>query len=156
VTVVVMALTVAALRSPYGLLLRAVRDNEVRVRAAGHRVDRRLLAAYTGAGAIAAVGGSLLVTTQRYVSPADVGFEVAALVLLAVVIGGAASLVGAFAGAALIVATRDWLAGPWPGHAPLWVGALLIAAVYALPDGLAGRLAWLRRLSARPRSGAAA
>jgi branched-chain amino acid transport system permease protein len=145
--------TMAVLRTPYGLLLRAVRDNEGRVRAAGHHSGRYLLAAYTGAGAIAALGGSLLVTTQRYVSPADVGFELAALVLLAVVIGGAASLVGAFAGAALIVATRDWLAGPWPGHAPLLVGALLIVAVYALPDGLAGRMVWRRgRLAGRGRA----
>jgi branched-chain amino acid transport system permease protein len=133
------------LRSPAGLLLRATRDNEARLRAAGHRTGRYLYAAYLGAGAIAGVGGSLLVTVQRYVSPGDIGFDLAALVLLAVVIGGTTSLVGAFAGAGLIVATRDWLAGPWPGHAPLLVGALLIVAVYALPDGVAGRL---RRRSA--------
>jgi branched-chain amino acid transport system permease protein len=144
VVVVTVLVTLAVLRSPYGLLLRAVRDNESRMRAAGHHAGRYLLVAYVGAGAIAALSGSLLVTTQRYVSPADVGFDVAALVLLAVVIGGASSLVGAFAGAALIVATRDWLAGPWPGHAPLLVGALLVVAVYALPDGFAGRLARLR------------
>src|SRR5207248_879758 len=83
-----------------------------------------LLAAYTAAGAIAGVGGALLVGVQRYISPADVGFEVAALVLLAVIIGGASSIGGAFVGAALIVATRDWLAGPWPGHAPLLAGTL--------------------------------
>jgi branched-chain amino acid transport system permease protein len=62
-----------------------------------------------------------------------------------VVVGGTGSLVGAFAGAGLIVATRDWLAGPWPGHAPLLVGALLIVAVYAFPDGVAGlrRVRWV-------------
>jgi branched-chain amino acid transport system permease protein len=137
VVAVVVAGAAAALRSPAGLLLRATRDNEPRLRAAGHPTGRYLYLAWIGAGALAAIGGSLLVAVQRYVSPADVGFDLAALVLLAVVVGGA-SLVGAFAGAALIVATRDWLAGPWPGHAPLLVGALLIVAVYALPDGLRG------------------
>ena len=78
------------------------------------------------------------------VSPADAGFDLAALVLLAVVVGGSTSLVGAFAGAALIVVTRDWLAGPWPGHAPLLVGVLLVVVVYALPDGIAS-LAPIRR-----------
>jgi len=67
------------------------------------------------------------------------------LVLLAVVIGGTSSLVGALLGAGLIVATRDWLAGPWPGHGPLLLGLLFIAAVYA-------RLAapTLRRIWGRP------
>ena len=62
----------------------------------------------------------------------------------AVVIGGTSSLVGALVGAGLIVATRDWLAGPWPGHGPLLLGLLFIAAVYAR---LAGPT--LRRLSVR-------
>ena len=140
VVVLVVAVTALILRSPAGLLLRAVRDNEARLRAAGHPTGRYLLAAFAGAGAVAAIGGSLLVTVQRYVSPADVGFDLAALVLLAVVIGGATSLLGAFGGGALIVGTRDWLAGPWPGHAPLLVGALLIVAVYTLPGGIAGLL----------------
>jgi branched-chain amino acid transport system permease protein len=137
-TTVVVAATAAVLRSPAGLLLRATRDNEARLRAAGHPTRRYLYAAYTGAGAIAGIGGSLLVTVQRYVSPADVGFDLSALVLLAVVVGGVASLTGALVGAALIVGTRDWLAGPWPGHAALLVGTLLIIAVYVLPDGVAG------------------
>lgn len=145
VTALVVGTTLLVLRSPAGLLLRASRDNEERLRAAGHPTGRYLYAAYTGAGALAGVGGSLLVTVQRYVSPADVGFDLSALVLLAVVVGGTSSLTGALAGAALIVGTRDWLAGPWPGHAPMLVGALLIAAVYVLPRGIAGlRLRWPR------------
>lgn len=134
----VVVLAVTLLRSPYGLLLRGVRDNEPRLRAAGHPVERYLYAVFVGAGAVAAVAGSLLVTAQRYVSPADLSFDLGALVLLAVVIGGTASIAGAFAGAALLVLARDWLAGPWPGHAPLLVGALLVLAVYALPEGLSG------------------
>lgn len=145
VTVPVVVVALLILSSPAGMLLRATRDNEPRLRAAGHATGRYLYLAYVGAGALAAIGGSLLVTVQRYVSPADVGFDLSALVLLAVVIGGTASLVGAFVGAALIVATRDWLAGPWPGHAPLLVGALLIAAVYALPQGVAGLAGRWRR-----------
>jgi branched-chain amino acid transport system permease protein len=143
-TVVLVAAVALVLRGPYGLLLDGVRDNEKRLRASGHRTGVYLLVAYVGAGAIAGVGGSLLVTAQRYVSPADVSFDLAAMVLLAVVIGG--SVVGALAGAALIVATRDWLSGPWPGHAALLVGGLLIITVYALPGGLTsiGKSKWLK------------
>ena len=126
------------LRTPAGLLLQGCRDHEARMRASGHPVTRYLLAAYVGAGAIAGVGGALLVTAQRYVSPADVGFEISALVLLAVCIGGAASLGGALGAVALVVTVRDWAAASVPGRGPLLLGALFIAAVYLLPDGLAG------------------
>jgi branched-chain amino acid transport system permease protein len=125
-------------RSPAAALVHGVREHETRMRASGHRVGAYLLGLHTGAGMLAGVAGSLLVTTQRYVSPADIGFPVAALVLLAVVIGGAHSLAGAVAGAALVVAVRDWAAGALPGHGPLLLGAMFIAAVYLLPRGLAG------------------
>ncbi len=51
-------------------------------------------------------------------------------------------------GAGLIVFTRDWLSGPWPGHGPLLLGVLFLIAVYTLPGGLVGltaggpRAAW--------------
>jgi branched-chain amino acid transport system permease protein len=137
VALAALALVWMVLRSPAGMLLRGCRDHEPRMAASGHRVPAYLLACYVGAGALAGVAGSLLVSVQRYVSPADVGFHVSALVLLAVVIGGAHSLAGAVAGAALVVAVRDWAAAVVPGHGPLLLGLLFIAAVYLLPGGAA-------------------
>ncbi|MFI6848911.1 branched-chain amino acid ABC transporter permease [Kitasatospora sp. NBC_00085] len=136
--------TVMALRSPLGLLLAGCRDDEARMLASGHPVTRVLLGAHVWAAALAGVGGQLLVTTQRYVSPADVGFTTSSLCLLAAVLGGVASPLGALAGTALILITRDQLAAHWPGHGPLLLGALFIASVYLLPRGLAG--VRLRRL----------
>ncbi|MFD5791419.1 ABC transporter permease [Streptomyces sp. NPDC127037] len=146
VAVVAVALTLLVLRSPAGKLLTGTRGAEARMRASGHPVGRYLLVAHICAGALAGVGGSLMVTVQQYLSPADVGFEIAAFALLAVVIGGTTSVVGALLGAGLIVFTRDWVAGSWPGHGPLLLGALFIAAVYLLPRGLAG----LRTVAGRP------
>lgn len=130
--------TVLVLRSSGGRLLTGSRGAEARMRASGHPVARYLLLAYIGAGALAGVGGSLLVTVQQYVAPADAGFEIAALALLAAVIGGTTSVVGTLLGVGLIVYTRDWLAGIWPGHGPLLLGTLFVVAVYVLPRGLAG------------------
>jgi branched-chain amino acid transport system permease protein len=141
-----IAATAAVLRSRAGLLVRGCRDNQARMLASGHPVTGYLLATYTGAGALAGIGGALLVTVQRFISPAEVGFHVAALVLLAVIIGGAASIWGALAAAALVVAVRDWAAAGVPGHGPLVLGGLFILAVFALPDGLAGA----RQAAARP------
>lgn len=137
-TVVAVGLTWRVLRSPVGRLLLAGRDHEGRMRSAGHRVALHRWLAYTGAGALAGFGGVLMCTVNAYVSPADGSFATSALVLLAVVLGGATSPLGAMFGAGLIVATRDWLSGPFPGHGPLLLGLMFIIAVYALPDGVAG------------------
>lgn len=138
VAVVAVAVTVAVLRSPAGKLLTGTRNAEARMRASGHPVGRYLLVAHIGAGALAGVGGSLMVTVQQYLSPADVGFEIAAFALLAAVIGGNTSVIGALLGAGLIVITRDWVASAWPGHGHLLLGVLFVAVVYLLPRGLAG------------------
>ncbi|WP_329035801.1 ABC transporter permease [Streptomyces sp. NBC_01725] len=138
VAVVAVAVTLLVLRSPAGKLLIGTRNAEARMRASGHPVGRYLLMAHIGAGALAGVGGSVMVTVQQYLSPADVGFEIAAFALLAAVIGGGTSVIGALIGAGLIVSTRDWVAGSWPGHGHLLLGVLFVAAVYLLPRGLAG------------------
>lgn len=138
VAVIAVAVTLLVLRSPAGKLLTGTRGAEARMRASGHPVGRYLLVAHICAGALAGVGGSLMVTVQQYLSPADVGFEIAAFALLAAVIGGTTSVIGALLGAGLIVITRDWVASSWPGHGPLLLGALFVAAVYLLPRGLAG------------------
>lgn len=140
---VVIAVLVAVLRSPAGLLLRGCRDDEARMRASGHPVTAYLCVTFVAAGAIAGIAGSLLIATEQYVSPADFGFDVSTLLLLAVVIGGAGSFLGAVAGTVLVVAGRDWLSGLVPGQAPLLLGAVFVLAAYLEP------LSRLRRRRAR-------
>jgi branched-chain amino acid transport system permease protein len=138
VTAAVLGALGAVLRTPAGLLLRSARDDERRMRASGHRVTAYLSTVYIAAGTVAGVAGALLVISQQYVSPADFGFDVAALLLLGVVIGGvvtgggiaggtAATIAGAVAGTAAVIATRDWVSGHLPGQGPLLLGALFTA-----------------------------
>jgi branched-chain amino acid transport system permease protein len=136
VVLAVLGLTLLLLRTPVGLLLRASRDDEARMRASGHPVTVYVLGAFLVAGAIAGAAGSLLVAVQRYVSPADFAFDTAALMLLAVVIGGAESLGGAIAGTAAIIAVRDWLSGVLPGQSPLLLGVLFVLTAYLFPRGM--------------------
>ncbi|MFC3505654.1 branched-chain amino acid ABC transporter permease [Micromonospora krabiensis] len=133
VVAVVVGALLLVLRTRVGLVLRAGRDDEARLRASGHRVAAHLAGAHIAAGAIAGGAGSLLVVAQQYVSPADFAFDTSALLLLGVVIGGTASVGGALVGAALVIAARDWLFGVLPGHAPLVLGAAFVATVYLLP-----------------------
>ncbi len=136
-------------RSPFGLALRGIRDNEARMRALGYPVTRYLLVVYTIAGALAGAGGALWVSVQTYISPGDAGFGNSALALLAVTVGGAGSIWGACLGAAAVLLTRDYLGGMLAGHGQLLLGCLFVLAVYLLPRGIAG----VRRRRGRAKAG---
>jgi branched-chain amino acid transport system permease protein len=127
-------------RSAFGRTLRGVRDNEERMRSLGYRTFTPKYAVFCIAGAAAGAAGSLWVAQARFVSPADLGFEVSAMALLAVVIGGRGSLWGAALGAAVVVLVREELSPQLGGRGPLVLGLVFIAAVYLLPRGFAGTL----------------
>lgn len=155
VTILAYVAVAALLRSPLGLTLRGLRDNESRLRAVGYRTDSYALAAYVVAGGLAALAGSLWTSSQRFVAPGDMGFEVAALALLAVIVGGVGSMWGACLGAMVVIFTRDYLGQMASGHGPLLLGILFVLAVYLLPKGLAGGPKQWGGLLRRLRKGAA-
>jgi branched-chain amino acid transport system permease protein len=142
----ICAVLLAALhRTRLMLALRGIAGHEARMTALGHRVTADLTAGYTIAGSVAGAAGALLVAVNRYVSPADLGFDVAALTLLAAAIG-AGSLAGAAAGAVLIVAVRDGIGITTDGHAPLLLGLLFLVTAYlpATRAALTRALPWRR------------
>jgi len=149
VFLILFAGVTALVRSPFGLTLSGVRENEARLRASGYPVGRFLLAGYTIAGAVSGAAGALWVQTQRSVSPTDLGFHVSAMVLIAVILGGVGSMWGAVAGMALVVFTRDYLGGQLEGdlsgRGQLLLGILFVLAVYLIPRGLSGLAARLTR-----------
>ena len=144
VFVVLFGVVAFAVRSPFGLALRGIADNEARMRAGGYPVYRYLLTAYAGAGALAGAAGALWVSTQRFVAPADLGFAVSTMALIAVILGGVGSMGGALLGTAVVVLVRDYLAnelgGDLVGHGALVLGVVFLLAVYAMPRGFAGLL----------------
>ncbi|MFG1677091.1 branched-chain amino acid ABC transporter permease [Micromonospora sp. NPDC049282] len=150
VVAVLTGLVLLVLRTRAGLLLRAGRDDEARLRASGHRVPAQVAGVHVAAGAIAGAAGSLLVTAQQYVSPADFGFDTSALLLLGVVVGGTASVGGALVGAVLVVAARDWLFGALPGQAPLVLGLAFVVAAHLLPTARPARPAGRRNRASTP------
>lgn len=135
-------------RSPFGAALRGIRDNEPRMRAIGYPTTLYKYGAFVAAGTVAGAAGSLLAAQQRLVTPADLGFTTAAIILLAVVIGGAGSLWGPVIGAAVVVLVRDALGPGLGGHGELLLGIVFVLVVYLLPRGAAG-LTTLRPFSRR-------
>ncbi|GLW66655.1 branched-chain amino acid ABC transporter permease [Actinomadura rubrobrunea] len=148
VAALVFAAVALVARSPYGRTLRGIRDNEARMRALGYRPALARFGVYCLAGAVAGVGGALWAAQARFVSPGDLGFEVAALALLSVVIGGSGSLWGPCLGAALVLLVRDSLSAYVGGHGALVLGVVFVAVVFLMPRGLAG-LARSRRKEVR-------
>jgi branched-chain amino acid transport system permease protein len=130
--------------SPFGGVLRGIRDNEARMRSLGYSPFRYKYAAFAIAGGFAGLAGGLFAGLVRIVNPSDTGFTTSALLLLAVVLGGAGTLWGPALGAAVVVLVRDTFGPTLDGHGPLLLGLVFIAAVYLLPRGVAG-LAGLRR-----------
>jgi branched-chain amino acid transport system permease protein len=146
---ILLAATLAAIlrKSRLALVLRGQADNEARMTALGYRVTAQLTAGYAIAGAVAGAGGALLVAVNRYVSPTDAGFELAALALLAAAIGR--TMTGAIVGAIAIVIARDVIGGSTGGHADLVLGLLFITAAYRTPARAAiGRALERRRRAA--------
>ena len=138
VALVCFALLVRISRSAFGRSLRGIRDNEQRMASLGYSTFRLKYTVFVLAGAFAGAAGSLYVVQARFVSPTDLGFEVSALALLAVVIGGRGSLWGAVLGTALVFYLRDEIGPQLGGRGGLLLGLVFIAAVYLLPRGFAG------------------
>ena len=151
VALLFFALVMLVSRSAFGRSLRGIRDNEERMSSLGYSTFRVKYTVFVISGAVAGAAGALYTVQARFVSPTDLGFEVSALALLAVVIGGRGSLWGAVLGTALVFYLRDEVGPLLGGRGGLLMGAVFIAAVYLLPRGFAGiRLPRRRRRPSQP------
>ncbi|MBW8724812.1 MAG: branched-chain amino acid ABC transporter permease [Inquilinus limosus] len=122
--------------SPFGLSLKAIRDNRLRAAAIGVPVARRLIAIYTLSAAYAAIAGALLAQTTQFVSLDVFDFHRSADVLLVLVIGGAGYLYGGPVGAVLFRFLQDWISGLTPQYWSFWLGAFLVLLVLVGRDRL--------------------
>jgi branched-chain amino acid transport system permease protein len=134
--------------SPFGLSLRAIRENERRMPAIGAPSRARLRTVYTIAAAIAGLAGGLLAQSTQFVSLGALSFERSAELVTILVIGGTGRLYGGIVGAIVYMLARDRLSGMNPQFWYFWIGLMLIAVVLFLPDGILGGLA---RLKLKPR-----
>ena len=149
-TLLVMVLTVRLImRSRYGELLVAVRDQENRVRFLGYDPALVKVLAYTVAALFAAIGGALFAPVVGIISPADVGVVPSIAFLVGVAIGGRATLLGPVIGSLAVSWAETSLSERFPSFWTYFLGGLFILVVAFLPDGLAtvGRLRFGRRSS---------
>jgi branched-chain amino acid transport system permease protein len=148
-SLIVLALTFLVARrvihSPFGLALRGIRENALRMSAIGARNRSHIRKIYTIAAIIAGVAGALLAQTTETVSLEVLSFERSADVLVILILGGAGRLYGGILGAIVYMVARDQFSGINPQFWYFWIGLLLVAVVMLLPNGILGGLARLTR-----------
>ncbi|HUD29218.1 MAG TPA: urea ABC transporter permease subunit UrtC [Novosphingobium sp.] len=126
------------LASRFGVLLRAVRDGENRVRFLGYATTPFKTVAFALAALLAGVAGALFTLHAGVVSPALIGVVPSIEMVIWVAVGGRYSLAGAIVGAVVVNLARDAVSSAFP---ELWLycmGALFILVVMFLPNGFAG------------------
>jgi branched-chain amino acid transport system permease protein len=128
------------INSPFGLALRGIRENAVRMPAIGAPSRAHIRKIYTIAAAIAGVAGGLLAQTTETVSLETLSFQRSADVLVMLVLGGAGRLYGGLVGAAIFRVARDQFSGIAPQYWYFWIGLLLVVVVIFLPNGILGGL----------------
>lgn len=144
-TLVAMVLIVRQLmRSRFGELLVAVRDEENRVRFLGYNPAVIKIVAFVIAAVFASIGGALFVPVAGMISPADVGVVASIGFLVGVAIGGRATLLGPVLGSIAVSWARTSLSETFPGAWTYFQAALFIVVIAALPAGLAGIWAVVR------------
>jgi branched-chain amino acid transport system permease protein len=142
-------LLVRIVASPFGYVLRGIRESETRMLVLGYDVWRYKLVAFVVAAAFAGLAGCLYVYFNRFVSPDYVHVVRSAEVLLMVILGGAGTLIGPAVGAMLIVLLENLIST----YTERWVtvlGIIYVLVALLAPNGIAGLIASLRKQKGVP------
>jgi branched-chain amino acid transport system permease protein len=142
-TLALVAIGVASLRiilfSPFGYALRALRDSELRAQTIGLSRHRIQWAAFTIAGAFAALAGALFAFLKGSVFPDNLGIPLSIDGLAMILIGGVGAVSGGLIGAALYKSLSIWVISH-TDYSKLALGLLIVALVAFFPNGLLGAL----------------
>jgi branched-chain amino acid transport system permease protein len=135
--------------SPVGAVLLAIKENTGRVAMLGHNVPAYKLTAFVIAALYAGLAGGLLGSFQSYMPPDAFSLETSGQLVVQTIVGGAGTLIGPLAGAAVWLWLRDNLQAI-PGLATLWklvLGIAFIVLVIGLRRGICGEIAhwWSER-----------
>lgn len=134
-----------ALGSSFGRVLVGIRENDARMQLLGYDSRKYKLLAFVLCAALAALSGVLLALWGNFVSPEMFGLSQAAQVVIWVIVGGRATLVGPVLGVGFIQTLSTWLGANGVGQVSLVLGFILIMVVLAFPAGLLPTLAGVTR-----------
>jgi branched-chain amino acid transport system permease protein len=149
---VVLAIFVAGIlmihriiHSPFGQVLKAIRENEPRAISLGYRTERYKLAAFVLSAALSGLAGATKAIVFQNASLTDVQWQMSGEVVLMTLVGGMGTVFGPIVGAFVIISMQFHLAdlGGWVTIAQ---GIIFVICVLAFRRGIMGEFeAWLRR-----------
>jgi branched-chain amino acid transport system permease protein len=134
-------------RSPFGLALQGIRDDEGRMRHLGYNTWWYKYVAFILGGVFAGVAGALFAPFGGTVVPAFLGAGTSALVMLMIIIGSGSVFWGPLLGAAIILFLQYYVSLLIPERWPMVLGAAFVLSVLFVPGGLGSHLAHLWRRS---------
>lgn len=123
--------------SPFGKVLDATRENEIRAVTVGYNVQKFKLVAFCISGGLTALAGALYALQLRSAPLSNIDLMTSETILVMAILGGRRSLVGAAFGALAMTLMAEQLSQIWPRWQMI-VGFILIAVVLFAPDGLGG------------------
>jgi len=126
--------------SPFGQVLKAIRENEPRATSLGYDTDRYKLVAYILSGTLSGLAGATKALVFQLASLTDVYWTMSGEVVLMTLLGGMGTLFGPVVGAAVIITMQNYLAqiGAW---VTIVQGAIFVVCVLAFRRGIVGEIA---------------
>jgi branched-chain amino acid transport system permease protein len=133
------------IHSPFGNVLKAIRENEPRSISLGYRVNRYKLAVFVMSAALAGLAGATKALVFQLASLTDVHWSMSGEVVLMALLGGMGTVFGPIAGAAIVVTLQNYFAsfGAW---VTVIEGVVFVLGVLLFREGIVGVIArWTKR-----------
>jgi branched-chain amino acid transport system permease protein len=134
------------IHSPFGQVLKAIRENEPRAISLGYRTEDYKLMAFIISAAIAGVAGATKALVFGIATLVDVDFPMSGQVVLMTLLGGMGTIFGPGIGALVVTAMENYLA-PFGAWVTVTEGAIFVACVIAFRRGIIGTLGSLLRIA---------
>jgi branched-chain amino acid transport system permease protein len=134
------------IHSPFGQVLKAIRENEPRAISLGYRTEDYKLMAFIISAAIAGVAGATKALVFGIATLVDVDFPMSGQVVLMTLLGGMGTIFGPGIGALVVTAMENYLA-PFGAWVTVTEGVIFVACVIAFRRGIVGTIGGLLRLA---------
>ncbi|MGI1671449.1 MAG: branched-chain amino acid ABC transporter permease [Neptuniibacter sp.] len=132
--------------SPFGQILKAIRENEDRAISLGYDVNHYKLMAFVISAALAALAGSTKSLVFNLASLTDVHWHMSGEVILMTLVGGVGTILGPVLGAGFIVSMQNYLSGGELGnYIHIIMGVVFVICVLSFRSGIVGQFAKFKR-----------
>ena len=126
--------------SPFGQVLKMIRENEPRAISLGYEVDRYKLLAFVLSAGLSGLAGSLKTLVMGFATLTDVHWSMSGEVILMSLLGGVGTFFGPVVGGGIVIALQDTLADKVGAWVTVIIGAIFVICVLAFRKGIVGEL----------------